>query len=182
MLAKDQPESTHALLWGTAMSESRQDQHFTDSNDVPVESDAEIEARIDVEIATLWTSHQAGKATTKRTKLEMEAIRHDLGDRLWEMKSLLVCAGRLGGWSAYLRSHQLPRATADRYINQLQASMVTAANCLTEAVCEPTIEDVHRLVHKLMPRLRRTLMTQELLSEFLHQVVQQLSPRSLQNS
>jgi hypothetical protein len=100
MLAKNQAESTHAELQSTTMSKSGKDQLVTVSNDVPAASDAEIEARIDGEIATLWTAHQAGKATTKRTKLELKAIRHDLGDRLWEMKSLLVCTGRLGGWSA----------------------------------------------------------------------------------
>ena len=168
------------MLWGATMNELGELQPVAVSNIVPLPSDAEIEARIDGEITTLWSAHQAGRATTKRTKLELEATRHDLGDRLWQMKSLLVCAGRLGGWSAYLRAHQLPRATADRYISQLQASMVPEANRLSEAICEPTKEDVHHLVQKLLPKLRRILTTQELVSEFIFQVVQQLSAGSLQ--
>jgi len=58
--------------------------------------------------------------------------------------------------------------------------MVPEANRLSEAICEPTKEDVHHLVQKLLPKLRRILTTQELVSEFIFQVVQQLSAGSLQ--
>ena len=160
------------------MIESAEDLPVTLSSDVPPPTDDEIESKIDGEIATLWTAHQTGKATSKRTKLELEAIRRDLGERLWSMKSLLACTGRLGGWSSYLRTHNLPRATADRYVNQHQESMMPVANRLSEAISEPTTEDVHRLVQKLLPKLRRTLKTHELLSEFLYQVVQQLAVSS----
>jgi hypothetical protein len=50
-----------------------------------------------------------------------------------------------------------------------------AENLLTEAIPEATVADVHRLVGKLLPTLRRVLTTQDLVAEFIHRVVQQLS-------
>jgi hypothetical protein len=164
------------------MLEQFEDQQVEVPADVPLPTDAEIESKIDGEIATLWTAHQTGKATSKRTKLELEAIRRDLGERLWSMKSLLACTGRLGGWSAYLRTHSLPRATADRYVNQHQESMMPAANRLSEAIPEPAMEDVKKLVQRILPRLRPILTTEELISEFLYEVVQQLAASNRQPS
>jgi hypothetical protein len=145
------------------------------SNDLPLTTDAAIESKIDEAIASLWSAHRSAKWTAKQTKLELQDIRQQLGERLWVMKSILVRNGRSGGWAAYLRSHRLPRATADRYVDQHQGSLAPAANRPTEAVLEHTVEDVKKLVQRLIPRLRRILTTQELVAEFLYQVVQQLA-------
>jgi hypothetical protein len=149
------------------------------SDSMPLPIDIELESKIDGEIASLWSAHAASVATTQRTKLELVELRRQLGERLSEMKRLLVCTGRGGRWAGYLRSHKLPRATADRYVDQHHASMTPPAeNCLTDAIPEPTLADVHRLVGKLLPTLRRILTTEELVAEFIHRVVQQLADRN----
>lgn len=83
------------------MIESAQYQPVALPNDQPLPTDAELESKIDGEIVALWSAHLAGKATTQRTKLELQGIRHQLGERLWEMKSVLARSGRAGGWAAY---------------------------------------------------------------------------------
>jgi hypothetical protein len=157
------------------MIESAEDLPVTLSSDAPLPTDEEIESKIDGEIATLWAAHQAGKANVLRTKSELNDLRRSLGERLWSMKCILACSGRAGKWASYLRSHQLPRATADRYVSLHQASMADPSNRLTEAIPEPTVEDVKKLVQRLLPRLRPVLKTEELVGEFLFQVVQQLA-------
>jgi hypothetical protein len=157
------------------MIEQLEDQQVEMPADVPLPSDADVESKIDGEITSLWTAHQAGKATVLRTKSELADLRRSLGERLWSMKCILACSGRAGKWAAYLRSHQLPRATADRYVSLHQASMADPTKRLSEAIPEPTVEDVKKLVQRLLPRLRPILKTEELIGEFLYEVVQQLA-------
>jgi hypothetical protein len=85
------------------------------------QTEGETEAKLNSEIKSLWSAHQASKVTAKQTKDELKALRLELGRRLHEMKSLLVRTGRSGGWAAYLRSHDLPRASVERYINKHEA-------------------------------------------------------------
>jgi hypothetical protein len=157
------------------MIESAEDLPVTLSNDAPLPTNDEIESKIDGEISTLWTAHQAGKFTVQRTTSELKDLRRSLGERLSSMKDILARSGRAGKWASYLRTHQLPRATADRYVSLHQASMAEPANRLTEAITEPTVEDVKKLVQRLLPRLRPILKSEELIGEFLYEVVQQLA-------
>ena len=96
------------------MIDQLEDQQVEVPADVPPPSDAAVESKIDVEITSLWSAHQASKATALRTKADLKDLRRSLGERLAAMKSILACSGRAGKWAAYLRTHQLPRATADK--------------------------------------------------------------------
>ena len=103
----------------------------------PAKAEHETEAKLNSEIESLWSAHQTTTATAKQTKEELEALRFDLGEKLREMKSILVRTGRGGGWAAYLRSHALPRASAERYIKQYEAIFNTEGkNRLTETISE----------------------------------------------
>jgi hypothetical protein len=134
------------------MTEMPEDLSVALSNDVPMAAETDSESMIDEAIASLWTAHQEFKGSAKQTKLKLQELRRQLGERLWAMKCVLVCSGRAGSWAAYLRTHRLPRATADRYVNRHQESMEPTSNRLNEAIDEPTMEDVKKLVQKLMPR------------------------------
>jgi hypothetical protein len=138
------------------------------------QTEGETEARLNSEIKSLWSAHQSSKATAKHTKEELKTLRLDLGHKLCEMKSLLVRTGRGGGWAAYLRSHGLPRASAERYINQHEALLKPETNRLTETISEPSEDDVRRLVRSLLPRLRRVLTTPGSVSLFLDEVTRHL--------
>jgi|HubBroStandDraft_1064217.scaffolds.fasta_scaffold967656_1 hypothetical protein len=87
------------------MIESTEDLSTALSDRLPLPIDAELESKINLEITSLWSAPIAGKASTQRTKVELGELRRQPGERLREMKSLLVCSGRGGGWAAYLRSH-----------------------------------------------------------------------------
>jgi hypothetical protein len=134
----------------------------------------ESEVKLTSEIKLLWSSHQTSTATAKRTKEELENLRFDLGLKLREMKSILVRTGRRGGWSSYLRSHGVPRASAERYIKQYEAIFNPPKNRLSDTISEPSEEDVRRLVRSLLPKLRKVLTTPESVSLFVDEVAQQL--------
>jgi len=135
---------------------------------------SETEANLTSEIKSLWTAHQTNTATAKQTKEELEDLRFDLGLKLREMKSILVRTGRSGGWAAYLRSHGVPRASAERYIKQYEAIFNPEKNRLGETISEPSEDDVRRLVRRLQPRLRKVLTTAGSVSLFVDEVVRQL--------
>ena len=101
--------------------------------------DQASEAKLSGEITALWSAHQDGKATAKRTKEDLKAIRRDLGERLHAMKTLLARTGRGGQWTSYLREHKISRTTADRWSREHEESRNPGSTKRTDgAISEPT--------------------------------------------
>lgn len=120
------------------------------------------ESNVDAEIARLWSAHKDRAVTARDAREELKVLRRNLAQRLHEMKSLLVQTGRSGKWASYLRERKIPRATADRYVKEHELTLTPLGeNLLTEAISAPTEEDVLRLFRKLLPQMRRVLVTQE---------------------
>ena len=126
------------------------------------------ETQVDAEITRLWSAHQDQAATARQTREELKGLRRSLAERLHAMKTLLVQTGRGGRWASYLREHRIPRATADRYVNQHElTSAPPQQKRLTGAISAPTDEDVERLFHQLEPQLLRVLTTQNAAFSFV---------------
>jgi len=123
------------------------------------QTEAENERKLQSEIQVLWSAHQAGKTTARRTKDELKILRVDLGGKLFELKAVLVRTGRSGGWAAYLRSQGFARATVERYISQHEHVLSPRQIDSPETISEPSEDDVRRLVRRLMPQLRKVLKT-----------------------
>jgi hypothetical protein len=134
------------------------------------QTEVDVEARLKGEIRLLWSAHQENKATAKHSKEELKTLRLDLGAKLCEMKAILARTGRGGGWAAHLRSCELPRATAERYIDQHEALLDPDTKRVSGTISEPSQDDVRRLVRHLLPRLRRVLTTSSWLQWFLAEV------------
>jgi hypothetical protein len=166
--------SDHRLFLGEVMTDVIEEVNVIPQAVESAQTVSETEAKLDSEIKSLWTAHQTTTATAKRTKEELEDLRLDLGWKLSEMKSRLVRTGRGGGWAAYLRSHNLPRATVERYIRRFEALANSEKNRLSDTISEPSEEDVRRLVRNLLPRLRKVLTTEGSVSLFVDEVVRQL--------
>jgi hypothetical protein len=148
-----------------------------DLNDtVPPQADVETEAKLTAEIHSLWSAHMDGKDTLRRTRGELKALRCELGQRLYGMKSILSRTGRSGGWAGYLRSHKMSRATADRYVREHETTLAPPPNRLTDAISEPTEDEVRQFAQKLLPRLRRSLTTQDAVYFFFDELVSHLPP------
>jgi hypothetical protein len=143
--------------------------------DVPAQPNTVTESMLAAEIATLWTEHRDSKANVRRTRAELKALRRDLGEKLHQMKSLLVCTGRGGGWASYLRSQKLPLATADRYVQEHEARLSSPTTKLVnEELSEPTPDEIRQFAQKLLPKLCRVLTTQQSVYEFVHELVQHI--------
>lgn len=136
----------------------------------PDQLNSEAESKLSDEIQSLWSAHRDGRATARRTREELKVLRDHLGERLSEMKGLLARTGRSGGWASYLRSHRLPRATAERYVRLHEASLHPELNRPTGTISNPSEKDVHRLVQSLLPRLGRVLTTPQSVTWFTAEV------------
>jgi hypothetical protein len=132
------------------------------------------EGQLTADISSLWSAHKEAKASVRKTRGELKALRSQLGRKLHEMKSLMARSGRGGGWSAFLRGCGVPRASADRYVRAHEASLVPPTNRPTEAFSEPTEEEIRGLVRKLLPRLRRYLVSPRAVDHFYNQISSQV--------
>ena len=77
--------------------------------------------RLADEIRPLWAAHVEAKAAAKRAKADLKDIRKRLTEPLAEMKALPAKPGRNGGWSAFLRSEGIAKATAERLARKRDA-------------------------------------------------------------
>jgi hypothetical protein len=137
----------------------------------PTPIDPEAETKLTAEIVELWGVHKDGKATMRRTRAELKALRLELGAKLHTMKSILVRTGRGGGWAAYLRSQRLALATADKYVAEHAASLTRPEEkLLEEELSKPTVDQVRQLAQKLLPKLCDVLTTAELVHGFIDEL------------
>lgn len=154
------------MLENIIMQEAAADAAPSTQNVITPAEQAEDEQQLVSEIRELWTAHQDGQATVKRTKAEIKQVREQLSERLSRMKQLLAKPGRNGVWSAFLRSEKIAKATADRLVRQRQESGGEQSNVITEEVSQPGPVNVGRLLSSLLPRLRSGLTTPESAYEF----------------
>jgi len=133
----------------------------------PATAESQNEQTLGDEIASLWSAHTEAKNTARATRDELRVIRAKLGEHLHEMKGMLASPGCAGQWSGFLRKHNIPRATADRLVGYYEQSINPDANSVTEAISEPTEEEVQKLLTSVWPKLRRTLRSRQSLLLFI---------------
>ena len=132
--------------------------------------DTEAEENLSAEINKLWAEQKDGKAFVRRTRAELKTLRLELGAKLSSLKAILARTGRGGGWASYLRTRKIPLASADKYVAEHAASLTRPEEkLLTEELSE--VEQVREAAKKLLPRLTRLLVTQELVYEFIHHIL-----------
>jgi hypothetical protein len=127
---------------------------------------ADDEAALAKQIGQLWSSVQFRTYRIYLTRRQLTAYRADLARELYRYKALLVSSGRSGKWSAFLREINIPRATADRYVQRWECSLV-GENRLSEAISPPTAEEVIRMVDRIKPKLLRVLTTADAVEQFM---------------
>jgi hypothetical protein len=118
------------------------------------------------EIAQIWGSVQSRTCAIRRSREERAAFQADLERELYGFKARLVCSGRSGKWSAFLRDIDIPRATADRYVQRWELKQV-GENRPNESISPPTAEEMNRMVNKIKPRLLRVLTTAAAVEQFM---------------
>jgi hypothetical protein len=112
------------------------------------------------EIQELWFSHSLRAREIRKTRAELKDYRNKLAERLSQYKDLLAHTGRSGKWTEFLRQTNIPRATADRYVEKWKLSKSPKPEKrLTEAFPAPSKEEIARMVKKLTPKLELVLTT-----------------------
>ena len=138
---------------------------------------AEAEASLCDEIHDLWTIHIEKDGALRGGRRELKELRAKLDQHLSEYKKLLVRTGRGGKWSKFLRYAEIPKATADRYVNKWElAHSPKTCKLLTEEIAAPSTETVSMLVKKLKPQLVLKLTTPDSISLFLTELAAALKP------
>jgi hypothetical protein len=94
----------------------------------------ETEQHLATQIGELWSIHTQAQAAAVQSKEHLSQIRHQLGERLYEVKKLVARPGRGGGWSAFLAARGIPRASADRYVQRYEKRLHPDSNCLHESI------------------------------------------------
>ena len=139
--------------------------------EVPTKLDTEMQ--LAKEINELWSAHQQSNALLGHTKQELQALRLQLGQRLFEMKLLLACPGRAGKWSKFLSEHRISRASADRYARGYEVTLNPPVEIAsTEAIQYSAEEKVRKLLQSIWPRLRQHLTDPETAYQFMCALVQ----------
>jgi hypothetical protein len=143
----------------------------TETFEVPAKLDMEMQ--LTKEIDELWSAHQQSDAILGRTKLELGALRLELGQRLYEMKMILACPGRAGKWSQFLSAQHIPRASADRYVKKYENTLNPPAEIASrESIQQSPGETARKVLQSIWPKLRQALMDQETAYQFLCALVQ----------
>jgi hypothetical protein len=143
-----------------------------DNGQTSASIDLEAEAILSAQITKLYVEQKNGKATVKRTRAEMKALRLELAEKLYIMKLILARTGRGGGWAAYLRAQKLPLTSADRLVAQHEATLTPAAEKVTTGeLSTSTVEEIRQLARKTLLKVSRFLTTQELTYEFVHELI-----------
>jgi hypothetical protein len=124
-----------------------------------ISPETETERNLADEIRQLWAVHVAAKTTVRQTREELKTLRQRLGERLCAMKLLLAKPGRNGGWSSFLRSQGIAKATADRLVRKHEETTSPHPNIVSEEISEPSRDDVGRFLDALWPKMERKLPT-----------------------
>jgi len=129
----------------------------------------ETEQRLATQIGELWSIHTQAQAAAAQSKEHLSQIRHQLGERLCEVKKLVARPGRGGGWSAFLAAQGIPRASTDRYVQRYEKTLHPDSNCVNESI-ESTELAVRKLFAAVWPRLRRVITSKEALDLFIREL------------
>jgi hypothetical protein len=140
------------------------------------------EERLTVEIERLWTKHSAAQASFeknneehtktqssfRKSRAELKDTRDRLSKLLHELKPLISRPGRGGGWSRFLMTKKIPRATADSLVRAHKKTLNSEGkNCSAEQITEPPETAIRRYLQGLWPRLSRVVTTRESVELFI---------------
>jgi hypothetical protein len=171
--ASEQPTrlTQNALAATPLQNELNADRQLGDSSPSLPERRAVSEAEEDalmMRISNLWSTHALQRTEMSRSREQLRVLRLELGKDLSHYKEMLARTGRDGKWTPFLRERKIPRATADRYVRRWKESQMPAAEKrLTEAVPEPTPDEIAALAKKTSAKALKSLPTSDSRKQFL---------------
>ena len=134
-----------------------------------------IETRLAQEITALWSDNLRLSGNRKTTAKELRLIRTRLGQRLYEMKSLL-CRPDLGPasqWRSWLNQQGIPRSTADRLVARHAETLCSGeGRLLSGAPSEQAESSAEKLAKVLWSRFGKALPTDESVIQFISYIVE----------
>jgi hypothetical protein len=135
------------------------------------EEELQLETDITGQIVRLWNVQKKRTISLRQSRRTLNETKEALCEQLFELKRLLMKPGRDGQWNSFLRRENIPRATADRYVERHRRSLEPEpVRCLTEASTGPTEEAVTEMVNRLKPKLTRFLTSPDSIAQFTREI------------
>ncbi len=135
------------------------------------------ETLLEEQITELWSSQERKHNSLRRSRAELTTLRNSLAERLHELKHLLARTGRSGKWAEFLRRENIPRATANRYVEKWKQLLDPKPDKrLTEPFPTPSKEEITQMVKKLKLRLEHRLTTPDSVALFMAELAAALQP------
>jgi hypothetical protein len=178
------PITSHAPIAPTTSAthslDARQPSDIVHNKDREAENAGEAivkETALEAQITELWSSQERKHNSLRRSRAELTTLRNSLAERLHELKHLLARTGCSGRWAEFLRRENIPRATANRYVERWKQSMDPKPDKrLTEPFPTPSKEEITQMVKKLKLRLEHRLTTPDSVALFMAELAAALQP------
>lgn len=134
---------------------------------IPIAYDT-TEMKLVQKIGDLWQVHLQAQTSMDKTRDGLKKVRTHLSRRLHQLKGVLSRPGRSGEWSSFLKSHGIPRSTADRLVRVYERTLSPEdKSCTADAIVESVEVAMRRQVMSLWPKLSRVLATPEAVNMFV---------------
>jgi DNA mismatch repair ATPase MutL len=129
---------------------------------------SQAEISLEKQIGQLCGARNMYSSTIGRNRQKLAVVKVQLAEQLYNYKQLLARTGRGGKWTSFLRSLDINRASADRWVQAHERSLLPQPEKrLTEALSGPSHVEIVALAKKLRPGLARVLTTSEPIAQFL---------------
>jgi hypothetical protein len=128
--------------------------------DAPTDITPEMQAETELtaEISRLWDRHRKKATAERKTLVELQAIREELGRKLGEIKPLVCRMGRASEWGWFLKQQSIPKATADRLVKKYGPDGGQPKKVLNEEVV--TENEVKKFKESVIKKARRLLLNE----------------------
>jgi predicted nucleic acid-binding protein len=111
------------------------------------------------EAVNRWFHREQSRRLKNLHESEMLTFDAELAELLFRMKQRLSRLGRNGGWSLWLRQHNIQRSTADRLVAQYAESYGLTDELRHREIAEPLEANVCLAANRTSKRLKNMLKT-----------------------
>ena len=133
-------------------------------------SDLDGSEKVLCEEVRLLMIDDAKRSRAKRvSQVEQRQVRLALGAKLYHLKQSICKPGRNGGWSGFLVAAEIPKRTADRYIEVYRCAMEGKVNLATGQI-PASPEELAKELERLSRRLRKMLHSEDQVKWFLERL------------
>lgn len=125
------------------------------------------------EVCFLIIEERKLSRTAKESQTDKRRVRLVLGEKLSKLKESICKMGRNGGWSGFLAATDIPKRTADRYVD-LYRRAITPVTKLASGQIPTSPEDLTQELERTARRLNKILSSRDQVRWFVEHLAYKL--------